>query len=193
MAPYVGPVVRAFGNDPSRGWQKDLSKYIDRERQTVSSVTGELRWDYRAGVAIMDTPKAQGAAGFLGKAGEVATADLKVDVANEFATVTAVSLDNLPLASSRKVLVQVMTQEQPYGFRTDGDRIVNLGGAPFGVKKIEGTVELSLGGASTGAKVVALDENGYPTNKAVKTGSSKHGSVTIPLVEDVIYYVVTRQ
>jgi hypothetical protein len=198
MAPYVGPVVRAFGGDPARGWRKDLSRYIDREKQTVTSLTGELRWDFGRGVAVMDTPKAQGAAGFLGKAGEVTAANLKVNVANEFATVTAVSLDNLPLASSRKVLVQVMTQEQPYGFRTEGDRIVNLGGAPFGVKKIEGTAELlftpgSGGGGSGSAKVVALDENGYATRKSAtaKAGNGA-GSLVLPLLEDVIYYVVTR-
>jgi hypothetical protein len=196
LAPYVGPVVRAFGKDPARGWQKDLSKYIDREKQTVTSLTGELRWDYGQGVAVMDTPKAQGAAGLLGKAGEVTAGHLKVHVANEFATVTAVSLDNLPLASSRKVLVQVMTQEQPYGFRTDGDKIVNLGGAPFGVKKIEGTIELQFaagaGGDSANAKVVALDENGYPTSRRVEGKAGAAGSLVLPLLEDVIYYVVTR-
>jgi hypothetical protein len=114
-------------------------------------------------------------------------------VANEFATVTAVSLDNLPLASSRRVLVQVMTQEQPYGFRTEGDMIVNLGGAPFGVKKIEGAVELAFAAGSTTAKAVALDANGYATNRPVETrAGEKPGAIVLPLLEDVIYYVVTR-
>jgi hypothetical protein len=64
------------------------------------------------------------------------------------------------------------------------------------VKKIQGTVELQFatgaGGGSASAKVVALDENGYSTSRRVEGKPGAAGSLVLPLLEDVIYYVVTR-
>src|SRR5689334_6071170 len=168
LAPYVGPVVRSFGSDTAKSYQRDLSKFIDRDHKTVTSLTGELKWNYGDGLATMNTPRAQGAAGFLAKAGAAATDNLKIALQDEFATVTAVSLDDQPIASSRKILLQVMTQEQPTGFKAENGTITSLGGAPFGVKKVRGTVELKLSGDGGAAPTVnALDENGYPSKKAV--------------------------
>jgi len=52
-----------------------------------------------------------------------------------------------------------------------GDTIVvthsDLGGAPFGVRRIDATVTLTLPGPAA-VQAVALDENGYPTAKPVK-------------------------
>ena len=119
---------------------------------------------------------------------------LQISLQNEFGTVTAVALDDQPIASSRKILLQVMTQEQPTGFKADGGTITSLGGAPFGVKKIQGTIELRLqAGAAAGAPTVtALDENGYPIKKSVTPKPAGSGAVELPLLDDVVYYTITR-
>jgi len=192
LAPYVGPVVRAFGSDTAKSYQKDLSRFIDRDRKTVASLTGELKWNYGDGLTTMNTPRAQGAAGLLAKAGTVATDNLKITLQNEFGTVTAVSLDDQPISSSRKVLLQVMTQEQPTGFKADGGTITSLGGSPFGVKKIQGTIELRLQPDAAAPTVSALDENGYRSDKTVAAKGDPAGTLELPLLEDVVYYVVTR-
>jgi hypothetical protein len=192
LAPYVGPVVRAFGSDTAKSYQRDLSKFIDREHKTVTSLSGELKWNYADGLATMNTARAQGAAGFLAKAGAVATENLRISLQNEFGTVTAVSLDDQPIASSKKILLQVMTQEQPTGFKAENGTITALGGAPFGVRKIQGTVEFKLSGGGAAPVVTALDENGYPSNKAVNSKAGDGGAVQLPLLEDVVYYVIGR-
>jgi len=120
LTSYVGPVVRTFGVDASRGAQRDVSKYLSRDAKSIVSLTGQLKWDFNRGLAVIDTPCTQGAAGFLAKAGSVATANLKIQVTNEFATAVAVSLDGRPIAQSKKVLLQVVTQDQPVGFREEG-------------------------------------------------------------------------
>ena len=194
LAPYVGPVVRSYAADATAGAQQNLPKHLNPQAKTITSLTGELRWDYGRGLAVMDAPRAQGAAGFLKQAGAVVTKDVKLALANDFGTITVVSLDERPIAASRRVLVQVMTQDQPAGFRADGGVITDLGSAPFGVRKIAGTVELTFaaGGASDGAvKVTAVDPNGYATPAAVAATPTPAG-VRFDLLPDVLYYVVTR-
>ncbi len=192
LANYVGPVVETMGDDPAKSSQQDLSRYIDREKKSVRSLTGELHWDYGDGVARMNTPRSQGAAGFLAKAGRVELDDVVIESSNAFATVTVVSLDGEPLKRSNKLLIQVMTQEQPFGFRTEQDRITNLGSAPFGVRKIATKLTLKWRGV-TGLKVSALDENGYATAKKVEVKHQEASGFELILDPTSIYHVVSRQ
>ena len=189
---YVGRVVRTFGGDPEKSTQEDLTKYIDRQNRAIASVTGQLSWDYGTGIAIVDAPRSQGAAGFLSKAGGVELADVTIESYNDFSSIMVISLDGQPLKTSRSILIQAMTEEQLYGFRSEGGSITNLGEAPFGVKKIDARVSLRFEDAGD-PEVTALDENGYAAQKAVTVGGD---GVTTPLVielaEDAIYHVVQR-
>ena len=72
------------------------------------------------------------------------------------------------------------------------DKIADLGGAPFGVKKIDARISIRLEGAGEPA-VIALDENGYATSKPVSiSGDGIKAPLVIQLAEDSIYYVVQR-
>ena len=187
---YVGRVVRQIDGDPSASRRRDLSAYIDPDEKTIRSLTGELRWNYDTGVALVDTPRSQGAAGFLAAAGRIDLGDTSIECDNEFASILVTSLDGLPLVSSRKILIQAMTEEQPYGFRVDGDEIVELGGRPFNVKKVAATVRFR---GPAAAEVVALDENGYATDKPVNVALSPSGdSFEVRLAEDAVYHIVLR-
>lgn len=195
LAPYVGPVVRSFGDDPAKSIQRDYSKSIDRNAKRITSLTGGLTWDWGDGVASMNTPHAQGAAGFLGARKSVDADNVVVRLGNDYGTVTVVSLDNQPIQTSRKLLVQVMTQDQPYGFRAENGTIRDLGAAPFGVRKITGSVTLRqlVPVQGENLRVIPLDENGYPaTGKKVTAQPQADRSVTIQLLDDVLYYVVMR-
>jgi hypothetical protein len=189
LAFWVGPVVREFKQRAGRARQLDLAAYINRETRTVDSVTGELHWDYGSGLATVNTPRSQGAAGFLGKAGRIRLRDVTIECDNEFASVMVISLDDRPLATSRRILIQAVTEEQPYGFRTEGNRITDMGGAPFGVKRIRARVSLPLKGARA-PRVVALDENGYATGRMVATSPRPEGELQVTLAEDAIYHVI---
>jgi len=189
LAYYVGPVTRSF-DAAAAPVAADLSKYIDRTRKTVTSVTGELKWDYGTGLVTVDTPRTQAACGFLAKAGPVKLGDVTIDCRNEYASIVVTSLDDLPLARSRRVLIQAMTEDRPFGFRAAGGRIADLGSAPFGVRFIDAAVTLKLPPGDKPA-VTALDENGYATDKAVPT-SAEGSAFTIRLARDALYHVVRR-
>ncbi len=83
----------------------DLSKFIDRDKKTITSSTGQVVWRYGQGIVIVNSPRSQGAAGFLGRAGPIKLGDVTIESRNEYTAIQVVSLDGQPLSSSRKILV----------------------------------------------------------------------------------------
>jgi len=64
----------------------DLSRYIDARKKVVRSITGEVALDHGNGLCTVDTPKAQGACGFLAKAGVIRLGDVAIRSQNGYAT-----------------------------------------------------------------------------------------------------------
>ena len=140
-----------------------LSSLIDREKKVVKSSTGELTWDYGRGLATVDAPAAQGATGFLGKAGPIVLGDVTIETPMEYGSVLLVAMDGQPLRSSRKILLQVMSEDNNNGWSAPGDGmrpIVDAGGPPVVVRKFAGRVSLNRPDAGT-LRAKALDFNGY--------------------------------
>ncbi|WP_456332534.1 hypothetical protein [Fervidibacter sacchari] len=113
--------------------------------------------------------------------------DVAIEVDAEYASVLIVSLDDLPIRTSRKVLVQVVTEETNNGWQvelSDGlMKIVALGGAPLLVKNVVGQIAFRRPDAGR-CKVTTLDGNGYPL-KTIGTASN------FSLLPDTLYYLVT--
>ncbi|MCC7568475.1 MAG: hypothetical protein KO463_02530, partial [Candidatus Methanofastidiosa archaeon] len=191
---YVGRITRSFAGRPDQSRLMDLTTRIDREAKAITSATGEVRLDHGRGLVTVDTPKAQGVAGFLGRAGMVRLDDVDIDMANDYGAVLVVSLDGQPLAASRKILIQCTTVDQPYGWRTsepDGlaGTIRSVGSAPWGMERIKAAVTVRLKGS--GVRVVTCDENGYATDKKT-TVSTAPGGLKIEIDETSPYTIVLR-
>ncbi|MBT5536970.1 hypothetical protein HOK31_28160, partial [Candidatus Poribacteria bacterium] len=113
---YAGPFTRRFGDSADESSQANLAAAIDREGATVESLAPGLKWDYGAGVATVDTPRSQAAAGFLGAAGMVDLTDVAIHMRNEYGSVTVTALDGADIGASDLILIQSMTEDRPYGF-----------------------------------------------------------------------------
>jgi hypothetical protein len=189
LAYFVGPVVRTFAAQAQE--RVDVAPYVEAKKQTVRSSNGQVQLDWGRGLLQVNSPRCRAAAGFLGKAGPIDLDGVKIDCQNEYASIVVISLDDKPIAESKKVLVQAMTEERPYGFRADGGKITDLGGPPIGLRKIQAKVTLPWDINSVGARrPAATDENGYLTEKLVKVvGGAKYG---IELAPDAVYYLVER-
>jgi hypothetical protein len=202
LAFLVGRVEVKYGGDPAKTTSIDLAKYIEPAKQTVSSVTGELKLNYGVGLCTLDTPKAQGATGFFADAGGVVKlTDSVIRSGNEYVTVTLVALDDKPLGESDKVLVQVGTIMRPTGWTSKpttqrgedgkttyrGEKIVNTGKMPWQVANTDVTVVLKNDGLK---KAVLLDVNGYPTKKI--DARSEGGAMVVKLPADCLYAVLQR-
>jgi hypothetical protein len=163
---YAGRAEVRFTDAPRAVKVSDLKPLINHEAQTVTSSTGELKLDYGKGVLTINAPNAQGASGVLNAAGWIETKDLSIHSDLDLVHIVAVSLDDLPLAVSRRILLQVMSEEKATGFETETvsakiTKIKNIGRDPWLVKEIQGIVKFKRADAGK-MKVTALDFNGYP-------------------------------
>lgn len=201
LAFLVGPVEVKFGGNPANSRVVDLSKYIDRANGTVKSITGQIEMDSKRGVCTVNAPKFAGVCGFLKEAG----GDFDLGIANvksqdDYATIGIVPMDDQPLATSKKVLIQAGTTAKLTGWTTkkaqfkaegnngpsiEGEQIVNTGAPPWQIGNTKATITLKNSGLT---KATLLDPNGYATKEIpVKTAG---GSIVIELPSDSMYVVL---
>lgn len=173
LAYAVGRVELRVVPQGARSEVVDLRKFIDRAGQTVRSLTGELNWNWGKGLVTVNAPAAQGVTGFLAAAGEVRLGTLRVTSPLEFGTILLVSLDGQPLATSKRMLLQVFSEEKNSGFEAPGEGLrtmVRVGGPPVLVRNLAGQVTLVRPDAAR-LRVRALDLNGYPVGQPTVGGS----------------------
>jgi hypothetical protein len=162
-----------------------MNKYIDAGKKTVRSNTGELEIDYGTGLCTLNTPKAQGVTGFLARKKEFKLADVEIKSTNPYATVLVVAVDDKPLKTSGKVLVQVGTIARSTGWQTkpckidnkDGEQIVSFGKAPWQIAKADVTVVIQ-NQVVTKARVV--DVNFMPVAEAPLQAAGEQKTLTFP-------------
>jgi hypothetical protein len=188
LAGRVEVDVTEAGAGPSK--VADLSRYIDRGARKVRSATGELTWDWGRGLVTIDAPAAQGATGLLQQAGVISLGDVTIAAGVEYGSVLVVALDDEPLATSGRMLVQVMSEDRNTGWSAPGQGlrpIVSVGGPPLVVRKLAGRVTFKRRDAAT-LKVEALDFNGYVT-PGRPAASLAQGLTLLP---ETFYYLVER-
>jgi hypothetical protein len=154
--------------------------------------------DYGTGLCTIDTPKAQGACGFLKKAGEVKLGDVTLRSGNEYAAVTVVALDDRPIRESKKLLVQVGTPARLSGWQSRsatfaGDKkkqivgfeIVATGKPPWRMVAADVTLTVNNPGLKS---ATALSTSGYPAGKV--DGEQSGGRLTLKLPAEALYLVL---
>ena len=182
---YIGQVRMNFTTNADSRRSVDLSKFIDENRQLITSMTGELQWDYGNGLVTLNAPAAQGALGFLQRARTVTLPAMTLETSNEFGSVLLVAMDDKPLSESGRILLQVMTEQKNHDWSAPGTgmrEIKDLGRPPVLVRAFNGTVRLTRSDASD-LRVTALDWDGYP--QATWTNAAR-----IALLPDAPYYVI---
>ena len=199
LACLVGPCRVKFDSDPSKSTAVDLSKYIDHEKKTVRSITGEIDLNYGVGIYRIDAPKAQLAVGFLAAAGVQKLSGIEIDCKNKYGAVAVVSLDGKPLKESAKVLVQIGSTARPTGWATvpakikhgnetiDGFRITSTGKMPWQVRSAVGTLSINNARLTKGT---VLDPNGLATDAPVQLQPGD-GKVTLTLPSNALYVILS--
>jgi hypothetical protein len=186
---YVGRTNVNFSQSGASPKLVDLAPYIDRAAQTVASTNKQLRLDYGKGTLTINAPAAQGASGNLKAAGAIETDLLSIASDLELGHIVAVAMDGKPLATSGRILLQVMSEDRPTGYRAEDAgkglrRITSIGRDPWLFKELTGTVRLKRRDAGS-LKVTQLDGNGYPL-KTIGTAAE------IRLDEKTVYYLIER-
>ncbi len=184
---YVGRTEVLFTDSPSAVNLKVPAGAIDHTAKTITSTHHQLHLDYEHGVLTINAPKAQGASGNLKSLGSISLADLSLQSNLELGHFVLVSLDDRPIHSSARMLLQVMSEEQNSGWQTeptsDGKlRILSLGRDPWQIKSLNGSLRLLRPDADR-IKVTALDPNGTALADLSSAGEIK-------LRPDTIYYLL---
>jgi hypothetical protein len=193
LAFLVGPVLVKYEGDPAQSQVTDLTQYIDAQRKTIRSITGEITLNYGEGLCKLDTPKAQGVSGFLKAAGACRCGDVEIRSSNDYATVLVVAMDNKPLKESGKILVQVGTTERPSDWKTKAadikgraaEQVVDFGHAPWMIVRADMTITIANPAIQTAS---VLDANGMPRNEVSLKRSA--GRVTFQFPPDALYVVL---
>src|SRR5690606_14660166 len=102
---YAGRTEVHFG-DNSSVTQNIAAGLIDHAARQVTSTHRQLQLDYGQGLLTINAPKAQGLSGNLKSAGETSLADIAIESDLDLAHIILVSLDDLPIRSSQKMLLQ---------------------------------------------------------------------------------------
>lgn len=170
-----------------------LVKHSDKG-VTVRSTTGEIELNTTLGYCTVNTPKCQGVAAHFKNRQSFDFAAVSVRCDNAFGAVLCVSLDDLPLARSQRVLVQAGMPCRPTGWRCDpttvtpaggkpapGWRVADFGRAPWAVESPK--IKITLRNRNL-ANVHVLDANGMQT--AVKP--LINGTFEFP--ENALYVIV---
>ena len=198
LAFLVGRVEVKYGGDPAKSRVVPLDRYIDHTANIVRSLTGETTTDIGHGVYRVDAPKLQGAAGFLGAAGTQTLTDVTLECRNTYAAIAVAALDNVAIAKSHKLLVQVGTESRPTSWKErpvkipvgkktmDARRILDVGKSPWQIVKADLTVTIRNPGLH---KIQVLDANGNPTRE-IKPASVA-GGITFQFPPDALYVAIT--
>ncbi len=188
----AGKVVRRFHEGPpALAVDPRILELIDPAAGRVRNATGELDLDQRAGLLRINTPRAQGIAGFTARAGSVRLADATFASGAEFACLVLVALDDQPLAASRRMLLQAMTEDANFGAATaptpDGRlKIMSLGRPPVVVREISGSVTLHWKGAAA-LHATALDFD----RRAAEKVALEDGRLN--LLPNRLYYLIEKE
>jgi len=202
LAFFVGPVCVKYDGDPAKNKVADLSKYILRDQQRVLSNTGQVELNYGKGICTIDAPKAQGVCGFLDQTKDFSLSTVSITSTNPYAAILAVALDDQPLASSQKVLVQVGATARPTGWKSEpvevkepgqtepvqAERILDIGTAPWQVTATHATVTVANPHLT---KATLLDSNGMAVRDVPVTHVDDKCRVELPA--ETMYLVLTGQ
>lgn len=200
LAFLVGPVVVKYDGNAANSRVEDISKYMDESKKTVKSVTKEIELNYGIGVCLVNTEKFQGVSGFLKKAGgHFPLSTILIETQNEYATISAVSMDGKSLEVSEKILVQIGTTVRLQGWQEkdssikngntmlDAKEIVNTGKPPWMIEKSHFALSIKN---QTLTKAVVLDNEGYKRSE-VKLNKNKD-RMWFNCPEDAIYIVLMK-
>lgn len=193
LAFLVGPVEVGFGGNSAKSTMTNLTKYLDANAKTVQGETGEVRLNYGKGVCVINAPSAQGVCGFLSKIGApVKLADVTIASNDEYAAVYVVAMDDKPLKTSGKILVQIGATARPTGWESKpatfksedgkteikGFEVVNTGKMPYRIAETNVTLTVAN---PTLKKITLLDTAGYPVREIIGHRSGPAFTVKLPV------------
>ena len=190
---YVAPAVLS---------QIDIASQVVESLPPTGATRGELKLDWSNSVFQVNTPRSQGICGFLNHFPSVDLNDVTIASSNDFGAVLVIALDDLPIAKSHRILIQAMTEDNPYGWQDQdqvftnsvdglvytGKKVLSVGQPPMNVVNIAGAVTFKGLAQDRSFRTVVLDENGYI--KADASSQALGTNLQVMLPANALYTVL---
>jgi hypothetical protein len=148
------------------------------EESIIRAGTGEISWSTdKGGFVEIAAPKTESLIGFIPESASLLK-HLKVNIENEFAAITLISIDDKPLASAEKLLLTATGKTGMTGMKWSDDRkrLIEPGTKPTTIEVIKGELGITGLGNAKSIIIEPLDGGGNPLksiSKPVKNGTAK--------------------
>ncbi|MFL5729264.1 MAG: carbohydrate binding domain-containing protein [Cytophagaceae bacterium] len=144
--PLITKVAKTYKQEKADEPSK-YDSYYDAAEKITRSETGELTCNSKQGFMEINSPKVQGITGALNSK-EFDLPIMKVKVNNSWASVIAVSKDNLPLSESKNFYLVVVGPTKMSGqiYNDSRSALVDIGTLPIMAQVINGEVSLKTKG-----------------------------------------------
>ncbi len=151
----AGKVTWSFSRNIDESAHTPVDTGLQQQSGIIRSVSREVVWNYGQGYATVNSQKAQGAVGNLAQASLLQMGHIDIVCSAERAAILVVSMDDKPLSSSDKVLVQVLGPRRYFD--------------DYGVcmRNVEGTITFKRQLVGK-LQAQALDIEGRPLGKPVR-------------------------
>jgi hypothetical protein len=172
--------------------EKPVSYPAKGEKSVIESETREIRWHHGENSFVeVSGPNIESVSGYTTGLPTLLK-HLKVNTDNEFASVTLISLDELPLATSEKLLLVATGITGVKGMQWDNDRqrLVKPGSKPTTIEVIRGEITIRRLKGAKSIIIEPLDGSGNPIRNYSK--KAKGRSVKFSIGDDVtVWYYLT--
>ncbi len=108
----------------------------------VRADTGELYRSWEKGYGLIDSPRTQAFYGLLAQNGPLATRDVEVEAATDFAVIALSSLSDRPVRESDSLLLTTVGRAKNTDAQFDGERMLDYGRPPILAEVIEAKIRL---------------------------------------------------
>lgn len=194
LAQVVRTCVDFHGGQSAAELTAVRDKYL--KGTLATSNTGELRHDAASGRFEVDTARSQGFAGFKPSA-PIQLGNATIELENPFAVLVVTSLDDVPLASAKRVLVSALGNAVNTGMSLapGGNRLMNAGTAPTLVEPIRAKVTLSklTGAPLEKAHLYALGQSGERASEVPLVKDKGSLAFSIGAAQHAIHYELVRE
>jgi hypothetical protein len=190
------PLIPLIEKTRIRSFEKTISDFPGiKELSEIKAETGEILWHNTGKNCVeVSAPKTESLIGFIPETTSLLK-HMKVNIQNDFAAITVISLDNKSLETAEKLLLLAAGQTGMTGMKWSDDRkrLVEPGSKPTTIEVIKG--EITLTGLTKAKSLVIqpLDGGGNPL-KSIKV-TVKNGTARISIGNDVTvwYYLQVKR
>jgi len=190
----MGMIARTgvgFGSGQTKS-ELDAIRTKYQQGARVTSSTGELRHDATLGRFEIDTPRTQGAITFATEQ-PIQLSGTKLELKSQFGVVVVTSLDELPIATSKHLLVSALGNAVNSGMSLTTNRrgFVDVGTAPILVEPIIGRITIATQ-ASGAAHCYPLEASGARKKEISLTAQPGTLALELSAANQTMHYEIVR-